>query len=469
MAKKAQARNAANGKAHPKNATCQDGAYLLSLTIENVRCFKDKQTLDLSDGIGRPNQWTILLGNNGRGKTTILQLIALGSSRRLQLTQTKMKSRNEAPDFAASLMGNRYETLQFLRQDCDSFQCDLRHAHGPPLSTRNGVYTVEESRFGWRASKAIDSLSGSDAAAGFCCGYGASRNNSSASRTDGVKQTNNALDGSLGLFLEGAPLRNAHEWLLGLDYIARMNSDESEVAKARYQMVRRLLLEILPEVDDVRIRAGLSGFPETTVEFKTHHGWVGLRQLGYGYQTLIAWLVDFASRMVERYPDCENPLAQPAIVLVDEIDLHLHPSWQRGLIGRLTTHFPNTQFVATAHSPLVVQAAGADANIAVLQLDGDQVVIDQSVQAIRGWRIDQVLASDLFGVPARAPEIEKLLARRQAILTKPKLTDTDRKKVEELEEQIGELPFGETPDQRRLMETLESTLRLLEKKVGKPA
>ena len=52
------------------------GTYFLSLELENVRCFSEKQVLDLSDGKGRPARWTILLGENGTGKTTILQLLA---------------------------------------------------------------------------------------------------------------------------------------------------------------------------------------------------------------------------------------------------------------------------------------------------------------------------------------------------------------------------------------------------------
>jgi hypothetical protein len=52
-------------------------AYFLSLSLENVRCFREKQTLDLSDGKGGPARWTILLGNNGTGKTTVLQLLVV--------------------------------------------------------------------------------------------------------------------------------------------------------------------------------------------------------------------------------------------------------------------------------------------------------------------------------------------------------------------------------------------------------
>src|SRR5206468_5479818 len=81
---------------------------------------------------------------------------------------------------------------------------------------------------------------------------------------------------------------------------------------------------------------------------------------------LIAWVVDLASRMFEAYPDSPDPLSEAAIALVDEIDLHLHPRWQREITAHLDRLFPNVQFIVTAHSPLVVQGAGVT-NVAVLR------------------------------------------------------------------------------------------------------
>jgi predicted ATP-binding protein involved in virulence len=178
-------------------------------------------------------------------------------------------------------------------------------------------------------------------------------------------------------------------------------------------------------------------------------------------------MVDLASRMVEAYPASSNPLAEPAVVLVDEIDLHLHPRWQREIMGYLTERFPNTQFIATAHSPLIVQAA-ADANIAVLRREGDRVVIDNDVKTVQGWRIDQVLTSDLFGVPsARPPQLDYALQRRKELLTKGKLAKKDKEELSKLEAQIGQLPTGETAAQTvREAELLEQTYRLLKKHTG---
>jgi predicted ATP-binding protein involved in virulence len=206
--------------------------------------------------------------------------------------------------------------------------------------------------------------------------------------------------------------------------------------------------------------------PSPKVEFKTPYGWIQLRNLGYGYRTMISWIVDLASRLVERYPDSADPLAEPALVLVDEIDLHLHPKWQRELIGFLTERFPNTQFVATAHSPLVVQSA-RDANIALLKRDGDHVVIENNPEKIRGWRIDQILTSDLFGLEtARPPDIEKPLLRRKELLTKPALTRSEKEELKRIESELGRLPTGESFEQAKTMELIQQSIEILKAKLS---
>ncbi len=158
-----------------------------------------------------------------------------------------------------------------------------------------------------------------------------------------------------------------------------------------------------------------------------------------------------------------------SLSLRHEIDLHMHPTWQRKIIQYLTERFPNTQFIVTAHSPLVVQAA-TDANIALLRREGDHVVIDNDVEAIKGWRLDQVLTSDLFGLKsARPPEYEELLDERKKILSKSKLTARDKKKRKELEAKIGDLPTGETPEDIEAMDIIRRAAKRLKKEESKGA
>ena len=131
-------------------------------------------------------------------------------------------------------------------------------------------------------------------------------------------------------------LRNAEEWLLKLDYSASKESRIKRRQEDRLTQVKQLLISILPDVDDIRITSPTERHPQPRAEFRTPDGWIPLGWIGYGYQTLVAWIVDFASRMVDRYPRHKDPLKQPAVVLVDEIDLHMHPRWQRELMTYLS-------------------------------------------------------------------------------------------------------------------------------------
>jgi len=77
-------------------------------------------------------------------------------------------------------------------------------------------------------------------------------------------------------------------------------------------------------------------------------------QLSQGEKSLMALVGDIARRLAMMNPDLENPLHGDGIILIDEVDMHLHPSWQRSIIERLTATFPRCQFILTTHSPLVI-------------------------------------------------------------------------------------------------------------------
>ena len=79
-----------------------------------------------------------------------------------------------------------------------------------------------------------------------------------------------------------------------------------------------------------------------------------LSQLSAGYRNMLALVMDFARRLAQANPHMENPLAAEAILMIDELDLHLHPTWQQKIIPDLKKVFPNTQIIATTHSPEVV-------------------------------------------------------------------------------------------------------------------
>jgi len=407
------------------------GAYFEYIEVENARCFGSKQRLDLTDADGNPARWTLILGDNGTGKTTLLQLVAASRPIRTKL-------------------GDELEGWHL--------------GETPPvdLSRKPGGLTSVEVSFGgfecgWQfAGRAA----GHDAFVGevpdiAVHAYGASRRPGSGDLAE-------VLDGDpwATLFDSGARLINAEAWLLRLDYQKAKSSNG--VAAERLERVRGVLERLLPDVNDIHFefpdQTGLAEDLTGTVRLKTPYGEVGLWQLSLGYQTVASWTLDLAARLMRRYPESPDPLAEPAIVLVDEIDLHLHPRWQRQVVENLTSIFTKTQFIATAHSPLVALAS-AEHNLAVLRREGDEVVIENDPVAVDNWRVDQVLTSELFGLDsARALHIQRRMDERATLIKKTPRTDDEEARLAELDEEALRLPT-ESPE-------IEAALQALLKAAG---
>lgn len=225
---------------------------------------------------------------------------------------------------------------------------------------------------------------------------------------------------------------------------------------------------MLPDIQspqDIKILAQpVPGSPpaQTGIHIKTPSGDVSFGQLSLGYQMVFAWTVDIAWWLLRHYPRSSNPFDEPAIVIVDEIDLHLHPRWQREIREHLTSHFPKVQFIATAHSPVMAQSS-LGANLAVVRWLDDHAVIENDPIAFLDWRLDQVLTSDLFGFESARPlETAKLQKRRLELARKRQLSNAERKELDELDRMVRDLPTAELHEDRKAMEIIRKAAKSLE-------
>ena len=433
-------------------------AYFLSLSIENIRCFGPRQSLDLSDGKGRPARWTVLLGTNGSGKTTLLQALISFEPSLLTKNGDIILVPHFSPDRGAIFRLN--ETSKKFYESNFSAELLIGNPYGKPTQTtykENLNINLSQAKSSTYLVWSTNSLLVVDKFEMICCAYGGNR------AVGAPELSDIAHDSPIGsLVSDNYPLRDAEEWLLQADYRASKRSDIQAEARTRLREIKEVLINLLPDVDEIRFSDPQTVSETSRAEFHTPYGWVPLSELGLGYRSTIAWVVDFASRLFEHYPDSANPLAEPAVCLVDEIDLHLHPTWQRSIMTYLSERFPNTQFIVTAHSPLIVQAASEDANIALLRREGDHVVIDQSFTGIRGWRIDQLLTSDLFGLEtARPPQYEAAIKERTKILGKSRLTKKDKARLGELEKELEAMPAGETAADIEAMDLIREAAKHL--------
>ena len=123
-------------------------------------------------------------------------------------------------------------------------------------------------------------------------------------------------------------------------------------------------------------------------------------QLSQGEKSLLALVGDIARRLAIMNPLLSNPLEGKGIILIDEIDLHLHPRWQRTIVRRLRNTFPNCQFILTTHSPLVVSDPD---NVQIFTLESGEITV---LPNIYGMDIEQ-LYLEIMNTPLRDEQLQK--------------------------------------------------------------
>lgn len=109
---------------------------------------------------------------------------------------------------------------------------------------------------------------------------------------------------------------------------------------------------------------------------------LNINQLSDGERGILALILDLVQRLLQANPDLEDPLQDgKALVLIDELDLHLHPRWQRMVVQKLTNIFPNCQFIATTHSPQIIGEVQPTGLILLKKEDDKVVVIQEGLQS----------------------------------------------------------------------------------------
>ncbi len=153
--------------------------------------------------------------------------------------------------------------------------------------------------------------------------------------------------------------------------------------------VRRAIAGMLPGFENLRVK-------RSPLRMLINKGGLELQvdRLSDGEKSTLALAGDLARRLATANPGRENALEGDAVVLIDELELHLHPAWQREAVKRLSTTFPNCQFIVSTHSPQVLSEVNAEG---IFLLRGGEILrTDQS----RG-RSSNLILEELMGVPAR--------------------------------------------------------------------
>lgn len=362
---------------------------LKSVTIENYRAI-EKLELSLDQSL------TVLHGANGHGKTSVLSAIAVGLGESL---------------------GSFLDELSF-----DLSEEDWREGAGPPqicitdtdgfTGKRQGEEAIDEREEAQRIAKndAVrpgleEALATREEDMPIVAFYGTDRLLSDI--PDWVlSQRGSQYRPSRRAALKGALAHTDFKDLLTWFYF-KENEELRERRERRdfdYQLkdvsvIRQTITSMLPEISDPRIELNPLRF---VVSQKSEEGRIeklSLNQLSGGYRIVLALAADLARRMAQGNPHMDDPLQSEAIVLIDEIELHLHPEWQQRILTDLMRTFPNAQFIVTTHSPQVLTTIEPQ-RIVELYRDGDNIAAGAPAGATYGAEAGDVL-SVVMGVSER--------------------------------------------------------------------
>jgi len=160
---------------------------------------------------------------------------------------------------------------------------------------------------------------------------------------------------------------------------------------------------------------------------------LNFNQLSDGERGILALVFDIARRLIIAYMHLDNPLEGEAVILIDELDLHLHPKWQRTIVNDLQRTFPNCQFIATTHSPQIIGEVKPEA-ITILDKNYKEEVYKPHV----AFGLDSLrVLEELLDAPIRNVDINNKLLKLSKSVDDEKFADAKRK-ISELKKILGE-------------------------------
>ncbi|MFE5388884.1 AAA family ATPase [Bacillus thuringiensis] len=370
------------------------------IIVKNLKDIKDFE-IELNEN--EQNNWLMILGENATGKSTLLKLIAMNLAGK--------KRRN-----------NKY----FLTPD--SLVADGKTSGsirlvftGHPLYERELIFNKDNSWSG-TADKPFEMM---------LLGYGPVRLSSN--------KKDRRIERVRNLFDHFSTLININEWLI------QCYHEDKELFDGAARCIRSMIpLENQKDNDFLLVPV------DNQLVFRNFHRMndkIPLASLSSGYRNIFTLVIDIFYKMGQ--PD--SNLVR-GIVLLDEIDVHLHPRWKMSVVSQLKELFKNVQFITTSHDPLCLSGL-KKGEIMVLERREDGVhVHSDELPTPEGLRTDQLLTSEFFGLHSTIDiDTEELFIEYYALLAKREPSDLENKRIKEIQKKLKKLNYMGTDRREQLM------------------
>jgi len=417
--------------------------YVNKIELKNIRGFEDLK-FNLARPDGSYAGWTVFTGDNGSGKSSLLKAIAVALT-------GKDTARALQPSFhrwireGATDQEGRIELTIAPEKGADVF------SGGGKTAYKNFPATIILKNAGKETTtEVIDSqktarrgLWSTDAHGWFSCGYGPFRRVFGASPEATRLMVGATTERFVTMFQEAASLFEVDQWLRNLSH-KKLEGKTTESAHLD------LLLEILRD-DLMPNQITVDRVDSDGLWLKDRHGLqLAWSDMSDGYRAALALLADILRHLISAYgveglaekdADGKLKIVKGGVVMIDEIDAHLHPEWQREIGFWLKQHFPNIQFLVTTHSPIICQAADENGLFVLPEPGGDdkpRALTPEEYNTVISSRPDTILLTAAFGLQnTRSPravqgraEYAKLMAKERA---GAKLSKEEQAKAKQLQ------------------------------------
>lgn len=401
------------------------------LLLTNFRVFGEQARFQFSDRV------TVIAGVNGKGKTAVMDALALLASRLLPLISPARSGYRTMAPTEVHAQAPRADLT--LKVNCVGTPIDFRLSYS--RQTRKMTRNTIPAALRDRVKKAYGDPTRAGDQAPLVVYYTTDRAGFRLPRS---------LPSELPRDQALAYVRAIHSRMIDYrDFMARYKvwtgpNGQSRNAEAFSRALATFLEGFSdPKIEELPLRLRVNKDGEALY----------LDQLSDGERSLLAIVADLVRRLSLANPEIADPLRGAGVVLIDEIELHLHPTWQRTVIGKLRTTFPNIQFIATTHSPFVIQSLRAGE---LINLDPEEFgeYADKSIEDIA----ENVMGVDLPQKSERYRQMMEAAEEYFRLLREPAPTTTS---VDAAEQRLNELsaPFSDDPAFQALLKLERASRR----------
>jgi len=381
-----------------------NNCFIDNIVVKNFYTIKDE--IELSEL--KTKKFIFLLGENGCGKSILLKAILITLKKSFIETQASKEITGIIDDIL------NYNKEFFLSAtgygDSDTENCDEFH-------TKGTVFLKNLYAYGTNRHKISQTARGEQ--------YG-----------------------FLTLFKNDEYLINSEEWLKKIRFSELENRNNRKSKYLKINDIEKILCDLL-DLPGLKldVNSDKVTFLVDTVEYS-------LLQLSEGFISVITFIIDLIARLHENNPTILDIKQIKAVVLIDELDMFLHPNWEKNICNKLVNWFPQIQFFITTHSPILIQGAPKDKSIIYrLKKENNKT---QIAYKYNGTDIEEWLPNILISSPLFSPDFLDTIPKD--IILKMR-TDKDFNKLMEANANIEQLRLKETELLKKYSEILDKTYK----------